>query len=182
MALLLATCAWGQTKYEKEYRLAPEKVPFQAQAFLDSLAFPGKVKWYFEENLQTNSVEAKVQHQQKKYSIEFDPAGTLQDIEIEWDWKELPADIRKAINEQLCAAYDSFKIRQIQIQYTGDKASLLAVAKNMLPPGKYKTQYELLVKGKKGNVTKLYEITFSQNGSLLETSEIIFRNTDTLEY
>lgn len=73
----------GQTKYEREFRMSEKKVPQKAREFVHSMDFESKVKWYFEENLQGNSIEAKLKQQGQQYSVEFDTLGTLQDVEVE---------------------------------------------------------------------------------------------------
>jgi hypothetical protein len=46
----------------------------------------------------------------------------------------------------------------------------------------YVIRYEIVVQGKVGREKKEYEITFSETGELLKSSEIILRNTDNLAY
>ncbi|MDO1451197.1 hypothetical protein Q0590_33295 [Rhodocytophaga aerolata] len=178
----LAGCAFGQTKFEKESRLKIRQVPLQARLFVDSLGFQQKVKWYYEQNLQGNSIEAKFKVERKLYSVEFDTVGNLQDIEIGIGWQDMPAATIENICTALHAQYTSFTIHKIQVQYKGEPSALLSLLNKRQTEEPYTTNYELIVKGRIGRNVKLYEITFNQLGILTDTAEIIFRNTDNLQY
>jgi hypothetical protein len=182
LLILPAANALGQTKYEKEEKLKLREVPAKARQFVDSLHFQSKVKWYYEQNLQGNSIEAKAKIGKKEYSIEFDTLGNIQDMEVQLEEKEVPQNTFSAIEKALQASFSSFQINKIQVQYKSDPSTLLLLAKNQSAKRMYTTSYELVVKGKKGKQVKLYEITFTENGELTATSEIIFSNTDNLEY
>ncbi len=184
-AFFLVASAAGQTKFERERRLKPNAVPAAARQYLDGLNLSGRVKWYFEENLLGNSVEAKVCHRKKRYSIEFDTAGRLQDIEIQLRWTDLPFATRTAITATLDSAFSEWKIRKIQEQYSGEPEALRAFVRNGQPcagPPACMLRYELVVEGKRPDGRHLFEITCSAAGALLSTETIIFRNSDNLEY
>jgi hypothetical protein len=73
---LLSVCAHpvlAQTpsKFEKESRIKRSDVPSQALAFIDSLALPGRIKWYREQGLDKHSIEAKFNHAQLLASFFF---------------------------------------------------------------------------------------------------------------
>jgi hypothetical protein len=180
--LFITSCAFGQTKFEKESRLKTRQVPPKAVFFVDSLGFQQTVKWYYEQNLQGNSIEAKFKVERKIYSVEFDTLGSLQDIEIGIGWQDMPAATIENICTALHATYTSFTINKIQVQYKGKPSALLSLLKKGQTDEQYTTNYELIVKGRTGREVKLYEITFNQLGILTDTSEIIFRNIDHLEY
>ncbi|MEZ4942235.1 MAG: hypothetical protein R3D58_15260 [Saprospiraceae bacterium] len=181
-ALLPLATAAGQTKYEREYRIKTQAVPAPARQFVDSLAFRKKVKWYFEENLRGNSIEAKVCRDKKRFSIEFDTSGVLQDIEIQHRWTDIPEHTRNQITATLDSLFVRHDIRKIQIQYAGDRSALFKLAQNQQPAKAYTTRYEMVVKGKKPDGLRLYEITLDENGALRALEEIVFKNSDNLEY
>lgn len=183
LALLLPLAtATGQTKYEREYRIKTQAVPAPARQFVDSLQFQKKVKWYFEENLRGNSIEAKVCRNKKRFSIEFDTNGVLQDIEIQHRWTDIPVQTRTRITATLDSLFARHDIRKIQIQYSGDPKALFKLAQNQQPATAYTTRYELVVKGKKPDGLRLYETTLNEHGILLALEEIVFKNSDNLEY
>jgi hypothetical protein len=172
----------AQQKFEKESRLKPDDVPKKALQFIDAVEMDTRWKWYFEENLQGNSVEAKTKHQGKRYSVEFDTSGKIQDVEVEKSWKEMDEQLRGSILNALDSLFNSHKLDKIQIQYVAETNVLLEILNKKADQTDSKIQYEIVVKGKKTGRPKLYELTFTENGELLESSEIIFRNTDNLEY
>lgn len=181
-ALLPLATAAGQTKYEREYRIKTQAVPAPARQFVDSLAFRKKVKWYFEENLRGNSIEAKVCRDKKRFSIEFDTSGVLQDIEIQHRWTDIPEHTQRRITTTLDSLFVRHDIRKIQVQYSGNRSALFKLAQNQQPATGYTTRYEMVVKGKKPDGLRLYEITLDENGALRALEEIVFKNSDNLEY
>lgn len=182
VSLFLTSQTFGQKKYEKEYRLKSQEVPVDARKFVEAIHFPGEVKWYFEENLKGNSIEGKVIRNKKRYSLEFDTQGNLQDVEIQINWMDIPEVTRNNISANLSSQYSYFKINKIQVQYAGEDTALLSLLKNQRINNLYSTNYEIIVKGKKDKKLKLYEMTFSQKGEVLAISEIIFRNIDNLAF
>jgi hypothetical protein len=172
----------AQQKIERERSLKSEDVPQEAMQFIVAVDMDTQWKWYFEENLVGNSVEAKARADGKRYSVEFDTSGNIQDVEVETSWKALDEQLRGSISQALDSMFRRHSIDKIQVQYSAEAPVLLAILNNRADPANSRIQYELVVKGKTTGRPKLYELTFSENGKLLETSEIIFRNTDHLEY
>lgn len=183
-AFLMAACSpvFGQEKFEREYRIQENEVPDAAVSFVRSLDIPKKVKWYYEENLVDNSVEAKFLYLDHKYSVEFGTTGKLQDIEIEVDFEMLPGSACEKISRQFLEKYLKYKIRKVQIQYSGDIESLSAFAATEDPLESYPIRYELVVKAKTEEKWGMYEITFDDRAKLVDVSRIILRNTDNLEF
>ena len=181
-SILVIPFAQGQLKYERESRVKAIDVPPPAVQFVQELKVPGKIKWYLEEGLERFSYEAKFKLNTQKYSVEFDTLGNIQDMEILMAWNDIPENTREKINTNLNTRFLSHKVRKIQIQYAGDPAMLIAIARGENPPQQITIKYELIVKGKQEGRPKLYEITFSDEGDLLQVSEIVFKNSDHLEY
>lgn len=180
--LLIATQALSQAKFEKEYRLKLSEVPLEARKFVNALHLQAKVRWYFEENLKANSIEAKVTTNQQRYSFEFDTLGNFQDVEVQIKWHEIPQVTRNAMAQNLCSRYSYYKINKMQVQHTGGVATVLALLKSKNTINWPAAKYEIIVKGKKHKLVKLYEIVFSQTGEIITASEIIFRNIDNLAF
>lgn len=172
----------AQQKFEKESRMKSGDVPAAALKFIEAVEMDTKWKWYFEENLVGNSVEAKTKYNGKWYSVEFDTSGKIQDVEIETDLQEMKENVSRNIMHALDSMFNRHKIDKIQIQYSAENHVLLAILNNKTEQSESKVQYEIVVKGKKIGRPKLYELTFTDGGILLESLEIIFRNTDNLEY
>ncbi len=176
--LLLA----GQTKYEREYGLKPGQAPAPARVFIDQ-AFPGeKVKWYGEESLTGKSVEAKIIRKKTRYSVEFDTLGNLQDAEILIPWDAVPAGARTSIQKALDQNFSKYKIQKIQLQWAGPDNAILNGLQSNRVADPVITRYELVVKGKKERSQRQFEMLFNASGALLNTAEIIQRNTHHLDY
>ena len=172
----------AQQKFERESRLKAEDDPTEALKFIDAVEMNTRWKWYFEENLVGNSVEAKTRYNGKWYSVEFDTSGKIQDVEVETALPAMKENVSRNILQALDSMFNSHKIDKTQIQYSAEDSVLLAILNKNAHQAVSKIQYEIVVKGKKSGRPKLYELTFSDNGKLLGSAEIIFRNTDNLEY
>jgi hypothetical protein len=168
-------------KYEKESRVSAQEVPADALRFVEKLAFPKRIKWYYEESLQGHSFEAKAKKNGQLYSVEFDTLGQLEDIEIDVPWQSLPDSTKSSIVAFLDASYQTYLIEHVQLQYTGSTADLLGLLVQNRPTAHTK-RYEMIVKAVvEKNITR-YELLFSANGTLLSQKTIVSHNTDYLEY
>ncbi|MEZ4953132.1 MAG: hypothetical protein R2825_06110 [Saprospiraceae bacterium] len=172
----------AQVKYEKESRLKEKDVPSIALDFIDSLAVKKKVRWYLEEGFNRTSVEAKFKMDNRKYSIEFDTIGNLEDIEIQVKWDGLNKTLRDSIDFYLGQDCEKYKTRRVQIQYSGDPHVLLHKIKTGESKEDCITRYEVVVKCCYGNSIDLFEYLFSDSGRKLTVSQIVFKNSSHLEY
>ncbi len=177
------TCT-AQIKYEKEYRLNQDDVPKIAIEFVDKLGFKKKIKWYKEEGLNNTSIEAKTKHLSKKYSVEFNPKGEIEDIEVKIKFKEIPAKVQQNISKYLNNNYQKNKICKTQIQLSGGPNSLIdaVLRQNFKNNAEVVTRYELVVKAKGYDKYQKFEFLFDDNGEMLSKAEILLKNTDNLEY
>ena len=180
--IALSFSGFTQTKYEKEIRLKNKEAPPIAQSFIDSFYFSKKVKWYKEFGINKTSIEAKTKHQGKRYSIEFSPDGTLEDVEIELKMEEIPFDVQTAITAHLQSRYKKYNISKAQIQYVGKQSSILSHLKNRNFIEEIQTNYELIINTKENRTYKKYEFLFSEDGKFLQQAEIVLKNTDNIEY
>lgn len=181
MAALCTQRVYSQQKYERESRLAPENVPPAALEFIDALEITSKIKWYSEIGLESKSIEAKFKRDGQRHSIEFDTIGAVEDVEIEMKLQELKPFVKGTITSQLSSTCSRYKISKIQIQFTGREPELLSFLKGAATSEALTKKYEIVAKC----VTRkagLFEYLFSDQGTLLETSEIIFKNSSNLEY
>lgn len=177
---------FAQVKYEKEYRIKPEEVPALALAFTAALDFEKRIHWYKEEGLEATSIEGKIKNRQtgKRYSIEFSPDGTFEDVEIEIDWNEVPRLPGDSIYINLTRSFEKFKIEKIQVQFTGVEAAVQQKIRNRsIKPGpEVNTHYELITKVKKRKEVYRLELLFNLEGMLIRQDRLVSKNTDNLEY
>lgn len=179
---LLHINGFAQLKYEREYRLKKERVPQPAREFLDSCQFSSKIIWYGEESLEGHSIEAKVKEQQVKYSIEFDTLGTLQDVEVDVKWDQVPEAAQHNISTYLNEVFEKHKFIKIQLQWTGEKEAMWELIRKGKSSRDFTLKYEIVLKGKLNKKAMWYEFLFSDKGQFERKATIIFRNTDNLEF
>ncbi len=172
----------GQKKYEREYDLKKENVPGMAITFMDSCCPNSKVKWYGEESLTGKTIEAKINYKGSLYSIEFDTSGYIQDVEKKTGIDDIPKNARLAIVNKLDSIFSKHKIEKVQVQWVGYNQALYELIEKRNSTLPYTTNYEIVVKGRKGKSTKMYEVLFSMDGVILRVSEIVQRNSDNLDY
>ena len=176
------TSAFAQLKFEKESRLKQVDVPPLALELINSLAISKKIKWYSEQSLTGNSIEAKFSLNKKNYSIEFDTNGNLQDVEISIQITEIQKSVKDNIIKYFESEFDNYSIQKIQVHYPGKNPEILSIIKNPPKETSNTVKYELIVNGKTGKLTNQYEMVFNNFGILIERKEIIQKNADNLEF
>lgn len=186
ICIVQVNSALAQVKYEKEYRIDQEKVPGAALTFVADLEFEKRIRWYKEEGLEATSIEGKIKNRQtgNKYSIEFSPDGTFEDVEIEIDWKEIPRLLRDSICTNLTRSFEKFKIEKIQVQFTGMEVAVQQKirGRSIEPGSEVNTHYELIAKVKKQKEVYRLELLFDLQGMLIRQDRLVSKNTDNLEY
>ena len=183
--LMFGLCSnylFAQQKYEKESRIKPKDVPSKAMNFIDSINLKNRVKWYLEEGLETKSIEAKFKYNSKKYSVEFDTLGNIEDAEIEIKWDEMQTPFKDSISSQLKKDCLKEKIVKVQIQYSGTSSEILSKLRENKTSGNLTIKYEVVVRCKSKDTVVLFEYLFNKKAQVLSRSEIIFKNSSHLEY
>ncbi len=172
----------AQLKFEREYRLKSREVPPAALEFMQALPFTKKIRWYREEGYQRTSIEAKTKHQSKRYSIEFDTSGQIEDVEVIIKWKNISAETRQLISKQLGQNHQRFRVRKVQIQYTGTPQALREFIAGTSDESRVTIRYELIVKAKTDGQFQRFEYLFSEAGEFIKRALIIDQNSDHLEF
>ena len=180
--LFLYSSGFSQIKYEKELRLKERYVPQSAIQFVEGLGFEKKIKWYKEIGINKSSIEAKTKSNRKKYSIEFNVAGELEDVEIEIKQKEIPQDVNQRISLELSNRYGKYKIQKIQIQYLGEESHMIPFISENREKDYIQTNYEIVLKTKVKGSFKQFEYLFSDEGAFIHFAEIVTKNRDNIEY
>lgn len=175
--LLLPGATSAQDKIEREYAIKTSQVPEKALQFVDEIFDDERIRWYAEESQKGRSIEAKVKQDGIIYSIEFDKAGKLQDIEMLISFRSLPEKLRVAIEKTLKAEFSRIKINKVQRQWTGPASTLQALIAKEKTEDKYTTRYELIIRGTDTKGTSDYEMLVDDQGTLLRKSKIIQKDT-----
>ena len=141
-----------------------------------------RLKWYGEESLKGRSIEAKGTFNKKRYSIEFDTLGNLQDIEMRIDMKSIPENTRDRIKKQLDSIFSAFRIHKVQAQQVADASEIKSSKEGEIITEETITNYEIVLKGRKDKKYSFYEVLFTRNGELIRQSQMIERNNHHLIY
>lgn len=181
MIAIWPTIVTGQYKAEREYRIKEKEVPKLALSFVDGLDLTKKVCWYKEEGLHRISVEAKTKIHGTRYSIEFDTLGQIEDIEYEVKFKELADPVRNEIEVYFDDNHEKTKVKKVQVQLTGQDLNLQQAVKTETVLSVI-VKYEIVVKAKIDGSYVLKEYLFDANGILEQSAEIIYKNSDNLEF
>lgn len=170
ICVLVIQSAGAQEKQELERRISRDEFPQKALTAIDGyLDDAKKIKYYQESDGAKTSYEIKLKKGRLKYSIEFDPEGTLEDVEIGIKEIDIPSASFEAIEKDLADRFNRYKIRKIQQQYahTNQKKvaqTLRQAFQNLLLPD---IRYEIIVGGKERKEYQNFEILYDANGSFL---------------
>ncbi|NCU32161.1 MAG: hypothetical protein EOM23_04340 [Candidatus Moranbacteria bacterium] len=171
---LIYSSGFSQTKFEREFRISRDDVPLNALSFVDSLSFNSKVKWFKEEGLTSNSIEAKTRFKRERWSIEFSEKGEFQDVEIEIKSTQIPTNVFSKISETMSERHQSYRINKIQVRYTGDRNAVLNFFReNRTNRRGITLEYEIVISSRLDGNFVLMEYTFSEGGSFLLAQQII---------
>jgi len=187
-ALMMAIAATmpplsAQVKYEKETRIEEEEVPERARQFIARIAPTKNENWYREQNLKGVAIEVKLKKEGDRYSIKFTEEGEILDVEKEINWKQIPAEPREEIEEELEEMFDRYRIEKIQVQYRGSAQDLITyIQTGKQRKVKKSMQYEIVVNGKRKGKYHLYEATFDREGDDESLERILTRRTDNMEF
>jgi hypothetical protein len=180
--MLWLSPASAQHKYEREYSIKGAQVHPDALSFMNECFKNVKIHWYGEESLNGTTIEAKLKSAGKQYSIEFSDSGEIHDIEILTTLNALPGDTKAVLLKQLNEEFRNYKVVKTQIQWSGERDLLKAALLNDEFPGGVLIQYELIIRAKKTDLSKYYEVLCDQSGKTKSVREIIQRNVDNLIY
>lgn len=167
-----------EKKIEKEERIDLSEMPEKAQTYLRDY-MPQKIRrlrYYFETDAASESYEAKFKYTGRRFSVEFNKAGLLQDIEVETEKEELPPSVLSNIEGYISSKHERFRIEKIQAQFLSDGMDM----KRSLKPGSIPDNYELIVATKNRGELKKFEMLFDENGNFKEEREIIRNSYDYL--
>ncbi len=172
---ILTTLSQAQdVKQEVEKRIKADQMPQRAITYLESLDGDKKrLKYYFEQDGERQSYEAKFKLKELKYSVEFHKDGRLQDIEIIRSKKEMGAALDQ-IEDYLKANYARHRIEKIQAHYNP------AAVFNTKNPGK-PDGWELIVATKNSeNTLQRFEMTFDATGNFTNSRKVVRRSYEFL--
>jgi len=180
---LVGIGVWAQeVKTESEKRINPSEAPQLSNDFI-SATFDDikRLKWYKEVTSGKKSYEAKFKFSRRKYSVEFDDEGNIEDVEIAFKLKELPPSVGEAMEEAF-SKIEKFKLQKIQEQWSAKDEISLREAIVTQNRSLATIQYEVVFRGVIDGENAIWEGTFSEKGALLKRQKVILRPTDNLDF
>jgi len=175
--LLYVSFSFSQTKDEKEERIQKSNFPQKAQNYFYGVSKKVKhLKYYREIDGKKTSYEVKFKYKRLHYSIEFDPSGQLEDIEIIIEKKNIPKSVLFNISEYFETHYTKTRLLKIQKQYINttkmkDENFILLIVKN---PFDRNSHYEIIAETKTSTTRELNEFTFNEHGKFENSRKVIF--------
>lgn len=161
----------SQYKYEKESRISEEAFPKEALRFLKEVlpSNLSKIKYYSEQDSLKQSFEAKFKLNKKRFSVEFDTQGILEDIEITIKKKELPKATLDSMQSYFETNFDKVRYKKIQIQFRNTSASNdpYSFKKVFFAETNQRHYYEIIAEVKKDSKRDFIEITFDAVGKFI---------------
>lgn len=177
-----SSAVYAQYKYERETRISADDVPDSAKIYCERIDDRARWRWYREQEKETVSLEAKAKVRGRRYSVEFYMSGTLQDVEIDVDFKQLPDSLQARICDVLTQDFGrDVKIKKVQDQLTGDLDRIIAYTNGDLTVDVIHN-YEIIVEGKEEGTAQRYEYTFDGVGMFVSRYKLVLRNMDNLEF
>ncbi|RYY31315.1 MAG: hypothetical protein EOO04_01670 [Chitinophagaceae bacterium] len=176
------TTGYAQEKLEREYHIRAGAVPQKASELVSRLFEGAKPVWHGEESLSGTTIEGKFKYQGRRYSVEFDSSGRLEDIEVLTRMNSIPKNARETLSRALEDSFSRYRVVKTQIQWRGSEKELKQAieegVQSMIPA----IRYELVVRGKKKDMTRYYEVQANQDGTIRSIREIIQSNASNLIY
>jgi hypothetical protein len=174
--------AQSQNKFEKEERINFSEVPAKAKSFFAELKLENKAKWYREFSEDGISYETKTKLHKTLYSIEFDSAGNLRDVEYIINFNHLNKNIKRKLEAQLDSLFRKYRIIKTQQQYTGEPEVLTQLVNTRKSNEPYTVKYEIVLSGKKESYRKKYELTADSLGAIISIGRVIPPEMNNLIY
>lgn len=160
----------GQTKNEKEMRIELKSFPERAIEVLKTLPEDCKrLKFYKETDGSKESFEAKFKYKKKRYSIEFNTDGIIEDVEVTLKQKIIENAVTTSIRAYFTATYKKSKLIKIQKQfvYNSSLDAIDFLDKVLSNLSSAEVNYEIIAEVKSDSQRDIREFTFDKNGSFL---------------
>ena len=171
---------FSQVKREVEERISLEKLPNPIKSLLPIIKPNAKhLKFYHEIDGEKESYELKFKKEKTLFSLEFNKAGALEDIEVLISTEQLP----KAIIEALNPMFIRYKLVRIQKQFlpTGGESPKRVIERSFENSATPKA-YEIGLFGKTEKENKQFEFLFDPLGNILDKRTLMLPNQDHVIY
>jgi hypothetical protein len=155
--------AQSNQKIEKEEKINATDFPENAMKIVQELGYDRKkIKFYRETDGDKSSFEAKLTYKKRKYSVEFDDSGQLEDVEIDLKKRKVPEYTLAKINKTLDTVARKYRIEKVQEQYLPIDPSLSKLKERIA--NNKPDNYEMIVAFKEDRKIYRKEYLFDNNG------------------
>lgn len=183
--LLMLLCALqlsAQEKRETERGVKSKEVSKEAVDWLRN-SYEGfrKVQWFFQQDGEERSFEAKLKWAGHWHSVAFDTAGVVRDVEIAVPWESLTDTLRQALSVYFDGNYRKWSIEKLQLQWLGHPDDLEDLIDEQESEG-LTLNLEVEYRGQTETEDVLWEGLFDASGRLLQKRKIILGNLNNLSY
>ena len=171
---------FSQVKREVEERISLEKLPNPIKSLLPIIKPRAKhLKFYHEIDGERESYEVKFKKENTLFSIEFNKAGALEDIEVLISKEKLP----KAIIEALNSIFIKYKLVRIQKQFLPtEEETPERIIKRLFENRSTPRAYEIVLLGKTEKENRQFEFIFDPLGNILDKHILMLPNQDHVIY
>ncbi|NQZ75880.1 MAG: hypothetical protein HRT61_07165 [Ekhidna sp.] len=182
--IILRLTSFSQAgKDERESRIKKQDLPTAIISLLDPYLSKSKhIRFYKEEDGKSITFEVKLTWNKKRYSIEFDTLGVLQDVEVVIKEREIDQNTLIAIKNHL-SSFSKYRIIKIQKQYSSKLENSRKLLDSIFSKEAADTiRFEVEVSVKENGNWQGYEILYSERGAMLLKRKIISRSSDFILY
>lgn len=181
---MIPNVGFGQDqKQEVEKKIQAAEMPESALSLLKPyLKTATRIKYYKETDIDHESYECKLKFEGLRFSIEFEPQGRLEDIEVLVSIENVASEAHDKILEYL-QQFRRFRVRRVQLQFKPDSTTdarfidEIVKARNLKSPN-----HEIVVDIKDESGWSTFEMLFDHSGVFLSQRMVIGRQTDNILY
>jgi len=174
-------------KDEIEETISRDEMPVLAldalKEFVENQTVSG-IEYFRETDGETTTFEVKLEWQNDQYSIEFNEAGSLLDIEQLVEFNEIPEEVQQRINQMLEDQYTRYRITRVQKQFIAEEEDdegedvIEDLSENDLDD--LLLRYEIEVEGQNRREMGAFEMLFDSSGELIQRRRIVRRSLDNI--
>lgn len=182
--LFLGSIAFAQDRQEREYRIQKSQFPNLASDFMFIGSTIKKVRYYREVDSSKTTYAIKFKKDRLYYHIHYDASGNLMNSGFRVKEIDIPQETYTKIKTYLSDTFKKFKIKRIWQQYPIDNNKiennpLKNTFQNLLLAS---NEYKLMVRAKKQDKAKDYELWFDSEGDLKQIQTALPTNRDHVLY
>lgn len=173
-------------KNEVEDTIDREEMPEKALETLSEF-WPASydIRYYFQTDGDSESYEAKLEWQGRKFSIEFSLDGRVLNVEVLIERDEISPEAKEGIENYLQQEFRRVKVTRLQRQFIADDeddSDDEDFIDDVLEgdDDDYLIRYEIEVEGRSGGEIGAFELLFDQSGDLIQRRKIVRSSIDNI--